>query len=86
MERRPLSRGAWVDVNRDWLPRADEIFATLVEQVPWRAERREMYDRVVDVPRLVCTYLAGGDAAASRARRRARRAERALSAELGDRS
>ncbi|WP_344041131.1 alpha-ketoglutarate-dependent dioxygenase AlkB [Nocardioides panacihumi] len=59
LERTPLSRGAWVDVHRDWLPRADDVFARLVEAVPWRAERREMYDRVVDVPRLVHTYLAG---------------------------
>ena len=59
LERRPLSRGAWLDVHRDWLPDADDVFARLVRSVPWRAERREMYDRVVDVPRLVHTYLAG---------------------------
>jgi len=27
--------------------------------VPWRAERRMMYDRVVDVPRLLCFYGEG---------------------------
>jgi alkylated DNA repair dioxygenase AlkB len=27
--------------------------------VPWRAERRHMYDRVVDVPRLLCFYAEG---------------------------
>jgi alkylated DNA repair dioxygenase AlkB len=59
LERRPLSRGAWLDVHRDWLPEPDDVFARLVQAVPWRAERREMYDRVVDVPRLVHTYLAG---------------------------
>jgi alkylated DNA repair dioxygenase AlkB len=59
LERTVLSRGAWLDVHRDWLPEADEIFERLVDTVPWRAERREMYDRVVDVPRLVHTYLAG---------------------------
>src|SRR5215472_4949525 len=26
------------------------------ERVPWRAERRRMYDRTVDVPRLLCFY------------------------------
>lgn len=57
LERRVLGDGAWVDVARDWLPDADEVFATLVEAVPWRAERRTMYDRVVDVPRLVHTYM-----------------------------
>ncbi|WP_372728364.1 alpha-ketoglutarate-dependent dioxygenase AlkB [Nocardioides sp.] len=56
LERHELSRGAWVDVHRAWLPRADEVFAALLSEVPWRAEQRPMYDRVVDVPRLVHTY------------------------------
>ena len=58
-ERTPLSRGAWVDVQRDWLPDPDEVFDALVDRVPWRAERRAMYDAVVDVPRLVHTYQGG---------------------------
>ncbi len=57
-ERRLLTEGAWVDVQRNWLRDPDDVFAALVERVPWRAERREMYDAVVDVPRLVHTYLA----------------------------
>jgi alkylated DNA repair dioxygenase AlkB len=57
--RTPLARGAWVDVRRDWLADADDVFATLVRDVPWRAERRPMYDRVVDVPRLVHFYGVG---------------------------
>lgn len=59
IERRELTRGAWVDVRRGWVPEADDVFATLVADVPWRAERRQMYDRVVDVPRLVHTYMVG---------------------------
>jgi alkylated DNA repair dioxygenase AlkB len=31
-------------------------FAQLRDGVPWRTERRPMYDRVVDVPRLVASY------------------------------
>ncbi len=54
--RHTLTRGAWVDVRRDWVTGADEVLARLVADVPWRAERRQMYDRVVDVPRLVHTY------------------------------
>lgn len=57
--RRRLAHGAWIDVQRDWLPDADAAFTAMVTDVPWRAERRQMYDRVVDVPRLVHTYLAG---------------------------
>lgn len=59
LARRRLSRGAWVDVARGWLPEADEVFAALVREVPWRAERRQMYDREVDVPRLLHTYGVG---------------------------
>jgi len=55
--RTTLSRGAWVDYQPAWVGGADEVFDVLVHQVPWRAERRTMYDRVVDVPRLVHTYL-----------------------------
>nr|WP_234412404.1 alpha-ketoglutarate-dependent dioxygenase AlkB [Nocardioides sediminis] len=58
-ERRALSHGAWLDVQRNWLTASDEVFATLVADVPWRAERREMYERVVDVPRLLHTYGIG---------------------------
>lgn len=58
-ERRTLTLGAWVDVQRSWLPEPDAVLAALVADVPWRSERREMYDAVVDVPRLVHTYLDG---------------------------
>lgn len=57
--RRELSDGAWVDVVRGWLPQPDAVLARLVEDVPWRSERRTMYDRVVDVPRLTYTYMIG---------------------------
>ena len=57
--RRELSEGAWVDVARSWLAAPDDVFAALVEHVPWRAERRQMYDRLVDVPRLIHTYMIG---------------------------
>lgn len=59
IERVQLTRGAWVDVLPGWVKGADALFAELVETIPWRAERREMYDRVVDVPRLVHTYAIG---------------------------
>ena len=56
LRRTQLSAGAWIDVLPGWLAGADEIFTRLVKTVPWRSESREMYDRVVDVPRLVHTY------------------------------
>jgi len=60
-ERHELGSGAWLDVQRDWLADADDVFATLVREVPWRAERRQMYDSLVDVPRLVFTYVIGDE-------------------------
>ncbi len=52
-ERRRLDRGAWLDLRSDWVDDADPLFDALESTVPWRAERRQMYDRVLDVPRLV---------------------------------
>ncbi len=56
--RRDLGDGAWLEVRTGWLPGADEVFATLQATVPWVAERRRMYDRVVDTPRLLSFYEA----------------------------
>jgi alkylated DNA repair dioxygenase AlkB len=51
-----LAHGAWLDVVPGWLRGADAIFERLAAVVPWRAERRWMYDQVVDVPRMLCHY------------------------------
>jgi len=56
VRRATLAAGAWVDLCPGWLTGADALFDLLAEQVPWRAERRTMYDRVVDVPRLLAFY------------------------------
>lgn len=52
-ERRHLGNGAWIDYRSGWLDDADPLFGELYDDIPWRAERRQMYDRVLDVPRLV---------------------------------
>jgi len=54
-----LTCGAWVDVLPGWMSGSDELFLRLQAEVPWRAEKREMYDNVVDVPRLICSYGRG---------------------------
>jgi alkylated DNA repair dioxygenase AlkB len=51
-----LTRGAWVDRLSGWVHRSDDLLDTLLRDVPWRAERRVMYDQSVDVPRLLCWY------------------------------
>jgi alkylated DNA repair dioxygenase AlkB len=56
LQRTELSGGAWIDFLPGWLAGADELFSRLLEVVPWHEERRWMYDRVVDVPRLLCFY------------------------------
>jgi alkylated DNA repair dioxygenase AlkB len=57
--RTELSCGAWLDIRRGWLTGAGTLFERLAAGVPWREERRQMYDRVVDVPRLLCFYDEG---------------------------
>lgn len=53
-ERRDLGSGAWVEIRAGWVGGvADRLFEDLTACVAWRSERRQMYDRVVDVPRLV---------------------------------
>lgn len=54
--RTTLSQGAWIDLRPGWLTGADELFTRLARDVPWQAERRQMYDRQVDVPRLLSFY------------------------------
>ncbi|MER7844448.1 alpha-ketoglutarate-dependent dioxygenase AlkB [Kitasatospora sp. NPDC096077] len=58
LQRLPLGDGAWLDVLPGWLRGADRLFEQLATTVPWRAERREMYERTVDVPRLLASYAA----------------------------
>ncbi|WP_405885097.1 alpha-ketoglutarate-dependent dioxygenase AlkB [Streptomyces sp. NBC_01136] len=59
LRRTTLGDGAWIDLLPGWLGGADALFARLVDEVPWRAERRQMYEHVVDVPRLLAYYRAG---------------------------
>lgn len=55
-QRTVLAHGAWVDVMPGWITGSDDVFLRLQSDVAWRAESREMYDRVVEVPRLVASY------------------------------
>ena len=63
-ERRQLGDGAFIEIRSGWLthdvpagpPAGQYLLDELLMTVPWRTERRQMYDRVVDVPRLVSFY------------------------------
>src|SRR5262249_8586374 len=54
--RTSLAHGAWVDGLPGWLAGPDAPYAHLANEGPWYAERGQMYDRVVAVPRLLCFY------------------------------
>jgi alkylated DNA repair dioxygenase AlkB len=54
--RSSLGAGAWVDVQRGWMPNGFGLLDSLLSMADWQAERRPMYDRIVDVPRLLRVY------------------------------
>lgn len=54
-----LQDGAWIDVLPGWVGGSDELFDRLLHEVPWYGEQRQMYDRVVRVPRMLCWYGEG---------------------------
>jgi alkylated DNA repair dioxygenase AlkB len=56
LRRTTLSEGAWVDLLPGWLAGADRLYDALRVDVPWHAERRQMYERTVEVPRLLKFY------------------------------
>ncbi|MCM3922932.1 alpha-ketoglutarate-dependent dioxygenase AlkB [Frankia sp. AiPs1] len=85
VRRRALSAGAWVDLRPRWVEGADALFERLRDGVPWRAERRPMYERVIDIPRLLAFY-GGGVALPDPALVAARDAlDERYAAELGER-
>ncbi|WP_426565787.1 alpha-ketoglutarate-dependent dioxygenase AlkB [Angustibacter sp. McL0619] len=85
VRRTTLGAGAWVDLLPGWLSGSDELFEHLVAHVPWHGERRQMYERVVDVPRLL-SYYGEGDPLPHETLTRARAALDAHYAdELGER-
>jgi alkylated DNA repair dioxygenase AlkB len=52
-----LAHGAWIEHVPEWVTGHDALFETLHTATRWQTDRRPMYDRVVDTPRL----LAGVD-------------------------
>ncbi|MGG5258604.1 alpha-ketoglutarate-dependent dioxygenase AlkB [Phycicoccus avicenniae] len=59
VRRTPLTLGAWVDERPAWVGGADELYEALRRDVPWFAERRQMYDSIVATPRLLSFYGEG---------------------------
>jgi alkylated DNA repair dioxygenase AlkB len=59
VQRRELADDAWVDHAHQWLSGADELFAQLLEQAPWRQKDIWMYDKRVLEPRLTARWSLG---------------------------
>jgi alkylated DNA repair dioxygenase AlkB len=51
-----LSNGAWIHYCLGWLERDAEVFEHLVRTTRWQSDRRPMYERVIEVPRLTARY------------------------------
>jgi len=48
-----LAYGAWVDHVPGWVSGHDALFDQLERELSWRREQMKMYDKTVDVPRLL---------------------------------
>jgi alkylated DNA repair dioxygenase AlkB len=55
IRRRYLDASAWVDHAPGWLSGHELVMEDLARTTRWQQPRREMYDRTVDVPRLVAS-------------------------------
>jgi alkylated DNA repair dioxygenase AlkB len=53
--RHEIGLGAWVDHVPGWVQNHDALFDDLEASLAWRNETMRMYDRTVDVPRLLAS-------------------------------
>ena len=56
-----LGDGAWIEQLPGWLDGHDRVFHALRDTTRWRGLERTMYDRVVEVPRLLAQLPRDGD-------------------------
>lgn len=57
-----LTQSAWIEHVPGWLGGHQRLFEQLIAMVEWQQQRRQMYDREVDVPRLVARAPESGEA------------------------
>lgn len=55
LRRTSLGDGAWLDHQPGWLSGHDAVFDAVRDHADWQHERRRMYEREVDVPRLTAS-------------------------------
>ena len=56
LQRTDLGAGAWIDCLPEWVKGHETVLQALWTTMRWQAQQRRMYERVVDVPRLVATW------------------------------
>jgi alkylated DNA repair dioxygenase AlkB len=59
IERVELDEHSWVDVGRQWLAGADQLFEVLLGNVPWSATKMFRYDHTIDERRLSAGWQRG---------------------------
>ena len=57
LRRETLTRGAWVDIARGWADGHGELFDLVLQAADWQVWQREMFDTVVDQPRLSTSWV-----------------------------
>lgn len=60
LERVWLDAESWIDRCPGWVSGHETLFETLRGAMRWQAQRRPMYDRVVEVPRLLASVPRDG--------------------------
>jgi alkylated DNA repair dioxygenase AlkB len=55
MRRLRLDEESWVDHLPGWVDEHESVFCRLGETTDWKAASREMYERVIEVPRLLAS-------------------------------
>jgi len=60
LQRTRLDPTAWVDHLPGWVDGHEALFDTLRHTTAWRSSQRQMYERVVDVPRLLAGFPKDG--------------------------
>jgi alkylated DNA repair dioxygenase AlkB len=56
LRRHQLDEESWVDHLPGWIDEHEAVFRCLGETTAWRSASREMYERIVEVPRLLASF------------------------------
>ncbi|MEL6760522.1 MAG: alpha-ketoglutarate-dependent dioxygenase AlkB [Myxococcota bacterium] len=61
LRRVELGHGAWLEHQTGWLRGHLQVFEALRDSLRWRAQRRQMYEREIEVPRLLSDWPNPGE-------------------------